>query len=166
MAILFQFGSNCSTPELNSAERLAGAAVPIGIGETVDDYELAFDVWSKKRKCAASDIVATPGSKVWGVLYDIPDNRLRRDTTPPGTRSLDEIEGEGGNYERRLIRVRVASSRGSLQEGSRARPRSGRAACQSVCAGTSLGGRGQKDGGPERLSPTETFGPELRRSVL
>ena len=106
MAIVFQFGSNCSTSEINSAKRLDGAAVPIGIAETVDDYELAFDVWSKGRNCAASDIVATPGSKVWGVLYEIPDNRIRRDTTPHGTKSLDEIEGEGRNYERRSICVR------------------------------------------------------------
>ncbi len=78
--------------------------MPIGIAETVDDYELAFDVWSNVNHCAASDIVARPGSKVWGVLYEIPDNRIRRDTSPPGTRSLDAIEG--GNYERRSIRVR------------------------------------------------------------
>jgi gamma-glutamylcyclotransferase len=106
MAIIFQYGSNCSTSRLNSVERLNGAAAPISIAETVDDYELAFDVWSDGNGCAASDIVPMPGSKVWGVLYEIPDDRIRRETSPAGTRSLDAIEGEGRNYERRSLKVR------------------------------------------------------------
>ncbi len=34
-------------------------------------FQLAFDVWSTGRGCAASDIVPSPGSKVWGVVYDV-----------------------------------------------------------------------------------------------
>jgi hypothetical protein len=36
----------------------------VTIAETVDDHQLAFDVWSTRRGCAASDIVASPGDKV------------------------------------------------------------------------------------------------------
>jgi hypothetical protein len=104
MAVVFQFGSNCSTARLNSATRLDGAATPIGIAETVNEYEIAFNVWSNGNNCAASDILPRPGSTVWGVLYEIPDNRISRNTTPTGTKSLDAIEGP--SYERRRISVR------------------------------------------------------------
>ena len=75
--------------------------------ETVDDYQLAFDVWSTRRECAASDIVARPGSKVWGVLYEVPDYLIERKTAAAkNRRSLDAIEGEGTNYKRETIAVR------------------------------------------------------------
>src|SRR5207237_1356444 len=49
---VFQYGSNCSVSEINSESRLRGDAKVIGIAETVEDFELAFDVWSTKRDCA------------------------------------------------------------------------------------------------------------------
>src|SRR5580693_8509752 len=49
-------GSNCSTSQINSNERLCGDAKFIDIARTDRDFELAFDVHSKKRGCAASDI--------------------------------------------------------------------------------------------------------------
>jgi len=54
---VFQYGSNCSATRLNSRERLGGAAIPIGIAETVEEYQLQFDVWSDGNNCAAADIV-------------------------------------------------------------------------------------------------------------
>lgn len=104
MAIVFQYGSNCSTERLNSVERLGGAAIPIGIAQTLEDYKLDFDVWSNNNQCAAADMVRTPGKKVWGVLFDIPDQRISRETTPKGTRSFDAIEGD--RYTRHWIQVR------------------------------------------------------------
>jgi len=104
MTLVFQFGSNCSTVRMNGADRLDGAARPIGIAETVDEFQLAFDVWSKKNACAAANIVRTPGKKVWGVLYEVPDNRMDANTPPPGTKSFDEIEGP--RYTRTRIKVR------------------------------------------------------------
>lgn len=81
MALVFQYGSNCSESQFNSQDRLCGDAEFVTIAETVDDCQLAFDVWSTGRGCAASDIVASPGNKVWGVVYDVPD--ILMDRTPP-----------------------------------------------------------------------------------
>jgi hypothetical protein len=66
MALVFQYGSNCSDSEINSKSRLCGDAQFVDIAETVEDFELAFDVQSTGRGCAASDIVRKPGSKVYG----------------------------------------------------------------------------------------------------
>ena len=105
---MFQYGSNCLELQINGKERLKGDASFVSIAETVDDYELAFTVFSKGRHCAAADIIRKPGGKVWGVLYAIPEYLLGRDTAAARGRksSLDAIEGEGTNYERREIRVR------------------------------------------------------------
>lgn len=109
MALVFQYGSNCSASQINSKDRLCGDAKFVAIAETVDDYRLAFDVWSTRRKCAASDIVSMPGSKVWGVLYEVPDYLIERKTSAANNRkSLDAIEGEGTNYKRETIAVRQA----------------------------------------------------------
>ena len=106
MALVFQYGSNCSESEINSHRRLRGDAEFDRIAETVDDFELAFDVHSTGRGCAASDIVRRPGGKAWGVLYRVPDNLIRRDTAPPERKSLDAIEGQCTNYKRETIKVR------------------------------------------------------------
>lgn len=107
MALVFQYGSNCLESQINGEDRLCGDAKFIGIAETVDDFQLAFDVWSKRRQCAALDIVASPGTKVWGVMYEVPDFLIERKTAGAQNRkSLDEIEGEGANYRRETIAVR------------------------------------------------------------
>jgi hypothetical protein len=102
--LVFQYGSNCLDSEINSVCRLCGDAKFVDIAETVDEYTLAFDVWSKNRCCAASDIAQKPGFKVWGALYEIPDNLIARDTAPIGRKSLDAIEGK--KYEHKIIQVR------------------------------------------------------------
>ena len=104
MALVFQYGSNCSMARLNSPERLRGDATPAGLAETVDNYELRFDVWSIGNNCAAADIVPEGDSTVLGVLYEVPDELMSRDTAPRGRRSFDAIEGNA--YERRSIRVK------------------------------------------------------------
>jgi cation transport regulator ChaC len=101
--LVFQYGSNCSTARLNSHDRLRGDAVAIGRAD-LDDYQLAFDVWSDGNNCAASDIVAAPGQTVQGVLFEIPDELMSRGTAPQGRRSFDGIEGR--RYERVPITVR------------------------------------------------------------
>jgi hypothetical protein len=95
MALIFQYGSNCLESQINSESRLRGAARFISIAETVDDYELTFDVWSVRRGCAAADMRPKHGSTVWGVLYEVDDCLLDRDTAL-----------EGRNYQRHTIRVR------------------------------------------------------------
>ncbi len=107
MTLVFQYGSNCSESEMNSKTRLCGDAKFIDIAETVDDYELAFDVQSTERGCAASDIVRKAGGKAWGVLYEVPDYLIHRETAKARKRkSFDQIEGEGKNYKRETIQVR------------------------------------------------------------
>jgi len=107
MTIVFQYGSNCLESQINSDERLCGDAKFLSIAQTVEDFELAFDVWSENRKCAASDIVRKLGSRVWGVLYEVPDNLIDRKTAKArGRKSFDQIEGEGTNYKRETIDVR------------------------------------------------------------
>jgi hypothetical protein len=110
MALIFQYGSNCSESQINGAKRLRGDAKFIDIAETVDDFELAFDVQSSGRGCAASDIVRKQGGKVWGVLYEVPDFLISRlSAGAHRRRSFDQIEGEGKNYRREMIRVRRPS---------------------------------------------------------
>lgn len=110
MALVFQYGSNCSESEMNSDSRLCGDAKFLDIAETVEDYELAFNVQSTGRGCAASDIVKKAGGKVWGVLYEVPDYLLHRETAKASKRkSFDQIEGEGANYKREMIEVRRQS---------------------------------------------------------
>ena len=105
--LVFQYGSNCLESELNGKERFCADAKFLDIAETVEDFELAFDVYSRIRGCAASDIVRKPRGKVWGVLYEVPDYLIGRATAKTlGRNSLDAIEGEGNNYKRETISVR------------------------------------------------------------
>ncbi len=104
MALIFQYGSNCSNERINSSDRLKGDAVALGWAETVDNYQLQFDVWSISNGCAASDIVVGGDSPAQGVLYEVPDALVTRPTAPVGRRSFDAIEGDA--YARKPIRVR------------------------------------------------------------
>jgi hypothetical protein len=97
MTYVFQYGSNTSIGRLNSDNRLRGDARAIGAVLTRDDFELHFDVWSTKNECAAADIISGQGRQVWGVLYEIPDYLISRETSG-NRRSLDAIEGP--SYER------------------------------------------------------------------
>jgi hypothetical protein len=69
MSLVFQYGSNCTAGRLKGSERLNGHAEDFGLGQTVDDFAITFDVYSQKNSCAASDLLLTPGRKTWGVLY-------------------------------------------------------------------------------------------------
>ncbi len=105
MAIVFQYGSNTLTSRINSENRLKGKAQPIGIACTDSDYELDFPVYSKTNKCAAASITPNNSRKIWGVLYEVPDYLISRATSGED-KSLDEIEGEGTNYQRIKIQIR------------------------------------------------------------
>ena len=103
MALFFQYGSNTSTTRLNSEERLRGDARDLGLAYTEVPFELDFDVWSTRNACAAADLREGRGRPIWGVLYEVPDYLIRRETSGE-RKSLDAIEGE--RYECRAIRVR------------------------------------------------------------
>src|SRR6266851_744769 len=111
MPPVFQYGSNCDEARLNVPERLAGDTLYLGRAQTLDEYDIAFDVWSQTNACAASNLVLVAGSgrRSWGILYEIPADliRVRR---PDGRRTLAQIEGS--RYEERPIRVRNADGVG------------------------------------------------------
>jgi hypothetical protein len=112
MVLVFQYGSNCSESEINSVDRLRRDAKFVCIAETVEDFELAFDVQSSGRNCAASDIVRKHGGKVWGVLYEVPEYLIGREAAKAqGRKSFDQIEGEGTNYKRERVKVRIQNER-------------------------------------------------------
>jgi hypothetical protein len=106
MALIFQYGSNTNTTRLNADDRLKGQARCMGLASTVEPYVLKLGVPSKKHGCTAT---IEPGGEdlAWGVLYDVPDHIIERDTHAPRRwKSLDEIEAEGKNTRRTNIRVR------------------------------------------------------------
>src|SRR5216683_4807658 len=94
MAIVFQYGSNCTSARLNGPNRLKGRAKDLGRAQTVEDFDIAFDVVSKTNGCAASDLIHTPGRKAWGVLYKLSKKDFEK---------LKKIEGP--RYEEKPIRV-------------------------------------------------------------
>ncbi len=105
--LVFQYGSNMSSARLNHSDRLNGDSQVISTSSTVEQFDLAFTVWSRSNKCAAADIVPSgTGRSIYGVLYDIPDYLIGRDTAKEeGRKSLDAIENEGTNYRRTSVNV-------------------------------------------------------------
>ncbi len=103
MAKVFQYGSNADEARFNSEDRLNGAAANGKSAQTVDDYDLVFDVWSTGNNCAASDLVQTPGRKAWGILYDVPDDRIGPSSVKGSPKTLTQIEGS--SYAKRQIKV-------------------------------------------------------------
>jgi hypothetical protein len=57
MPLVFQYGSNCDETRLNAPTRLAGDAHCLGRAQTLNEYEIAFDIWSQTNACAASNLV-------------------------------------------------------------------------------------------------------------
>lgn len=107
MALAFQYGSNCLDKQINGDRRLRRDARFIGIAETVEEFQLAFDVWSNGRNCAAADMVPSLGNRVWEALYEIPDFLIHRESAKAqGRTSLDAIEGDGVNYRREPVLIR------------------------------------------------------------
>jgi hypothetical protein len=102
MSLIFQYGSNCTAARLNGPSRLAGHADDRGRAHTVEDLDIAFNVYSQTNGCAASDLVPTPGRKAWGVLYEVPDDFIRGRRTD-GQKTLEQFEGP--RYEEKPIRV-------------------------------------------------------------
>jgi len=91
---------------LNGPKRLQGHAALVGVAETIENYDYAFDIWSGgENNCAAADIIVGAGRRIWGVLYEIPMVYIARDPERK-RKTLDAIEGEGGNYSRSTIKLR------------------------------------------------------------
>lgn len=107
MTVVFQYGSNMCSARLNSADRLAGDAKVLCVAKTVDLFKFAFTVWSKTNVCAAADIIpSSVGQHIFGVLYEVPDFLISRDSAKVHNRkSMDAIEGEGKNYIQQTIKL-------------------------------------------------------------
>lgn len=111
---VFQYGSNTLDSQLNGPDRLNGDAIFVAIA-ALPNHKLSFGVWSSNRKCAAATLMPANGNWVWGALYNIPEQLVYRDRAKVIFRkSLDQIEGEGTNYRREKINVRLSD--GSWQE--------------------------------------------------
>jgi cation transport regulator ChaC len=108
VTLLFQYGSNCNDERLNSTDRLDGSAKKPVLAETVDEYELAFDVWSKGNGCAASNLIAAPGTgrHAIGILYEVPTDRIRG-KREDNKKTMSQIEGS--SYEERTVKVRTTN---------------------------------------------------------
>src|SRR3984957_6631545 len=108
MPPVFQYGSNCDAERLNAPARLAGDAHDLGRAETIEEFDIAFDVWSQTNGCAASNLIRVPGSgrRVWGILFEIPAVLVRGRRTD-GRKTLAQIEGP--RYEEKQIRIRNAA---------------------------------------------------------
>lgn len=108
MPLIFQYGSNATLSRLIGPRRLSGHVEDRGRACTIEEYDIAFDVWSQTNACAASDLIPTPGRHAWGVLYEIPEDFIRG-RRKDGQKTLAEIEGK--RYEEKTIRVRTADGR-------------------------------------------------------
>ena len=89
----FAYGSNMASSQM--ADRCPGA-VRLGIAR-LPGYRLAFDAWSNRRGGLVADVLPTPGSDVWGVLWQV---------TGDHAEALDRYEGVArGQYRRETVRV-------------------------------------------------------------
>jgi len=108
MPPVFQYGSNCDAERLNVPERLAGDARDLGRAETIEEFDIAFDVWSQTNGCAASNLIRVPcsGRRAWGILFEIPAVLIRGRRTDD-RKTLAQIEDP--RYEEKQIRIRNAA---------------------------------------------------------
>jgi hypothetical protein len=116
---LFQYGSNMSPDRLaDQVQRYARVYAPAGVPLEIralgpaelPGWRFAVDLYSAGNRCRVSNIVREEGASVWGALYVISVELVRRSD---GERSvLDRIEGHRTrknpeNYEPLEVRVLI-----------------------------------------------------------
>lgn len=121
MPLIFQYGSNCDAKRLNDKERLAGDAKDLGSAQTHDEYELAFNKWSTKGKCAAADLVKPrkDGRRILGILYEVSKagfKKLKEEIEGPSYRpqSITVVDMTGTTKTVKTFRVRRDARRRNL----------------------------------------------------
>jgi gamma-glutamylcyclotransferase len=92
----FAYGSNMAPTVM---ARLCPGHRCLGVAR-LDGYRLAFTRRSVRTGSGVADIVAAPGSTVWGVVYEIDEEDLA---------ALDRKEGHGWAYVREHVTVRLES---------------------------------------------------------
>ncbi|MDQ2069550.1 gamma-glutamylcyclotransferase family protein [Natronospira bacteriovora] len=102
--LIFQYGSNLSSQRLNSEARLRGNARVVGVARTRSPYRFCFPVWGGINGCAAAGILPGGPGPAWGVIYEVPEERVYRHADAPFP-TLDTIEDEGKDYDRGPIDV-------------------------------------------------------------
>ena len=102
---MFQYGSNMCGQRIRAGDRIPEAR-SVEAAWTDDTFDFTFPVWSRTANRAACGIIGSDtGRRIFGAIYLIPYNLIDRSCARRGRKTLDVIEGEGVNYERRSIRV-------------------------------------------------------------
>jgi AIG2-like family len=119
LALLFQYGSNMDCGRLlgkiaEFAPRLGPAGVPVQLNllgpAELRGWKFVADLYSARGRSRVADIVQDHGGSVWGSLYELPLEFVRRGDA---TRSvLDRIEGhrterDPENYEPLQVAVHL-----------------------------------------------------------
>jgi gamma-glutamylcyclotransferase len=92
----FAYGSNMAADVITRVcprHRFLGVAC-------LADHRLAFTRRSRRTGTGVADVVATPGSIVWGTLYEVEDDELA---------AVDRKEGYDWAYTRIVLPVRLAA---------------------------------------------------------
>jgi len=98
--LYFAYGSNMDPRQIRQrcpTSRFVSTAV-------LPDYELAFTLRSRKRRCGVANVIPSPGAEVHGILYRINGSR--------DWEVLDAAEGHvpgrayGNRYEKAAVTVR------------------------------------------------------------
>lgn len=93
MNVYFAYGSNMD--ELQMRERCPDAKL---VGQaSLPGFQLAFTIFSQKRKSGCADIVRDKKSTVYGLAYELTDADLE---------ALDRFEGAPDNYERIAVKIK------------------------------------------------------------
>ena len=98
MIYYFAYGSNMNQEQMKKRcedSKLIGNAVLL-------EYELAFTIYSPKRKCGCADIVKHENKKVFGLLYEISEQDLK---------ALDIYEVHPKYYKRFTVTVKDQEGR-------------------------------------------------------
>jgi len=93
MHYYFAYGSNMNQEQMT--ERCPSATL-VGVAE-LQDYRLAFSIFSPKRLCGCADIIPSSGESVYGLLYQLPEVDMA---------ALDTFEGAPVHYRRTTVQVR------------------------------------------------------------
>src|SRR6202020_2257009 len=101
--LYFAYGSNMDAALM---QRICPGHRVLGVAE-LRDHRLAFTRRSKRTGTGVADILAAPGESVWGVLYELEDSQLA---------AIDEKEGNGWAYERKLLDVTLHDGGGAEHE--------------------------------------------------
>jgi cation transport regulator ChaC len=94
----FAYGSNLLQEEI---ARWCSHATALAVAK-LNGHRLDFTRYSEARGGGVADIVPDDDDAVWGVLYEVPENELRR---------LDQKEGVPRAYERHTVETEMAGGR-------------------------------------------------------